>query len=270
MSTMLNMMTDLNPIGEPTSRAPRISNAGPEAWKIAAAVSYRFARQARHDLLNLQNGLNLVRFIQSMPPGEDASAKLDLPMQRLMEISQHTTEHAVAMAYDMAALCQAGNSIAYETAQAQNLGDLLDESLYRRPLGCEQLVEPIRDETSSIHVVEMGAMLRAALAALVFQWSPRTDQDCSDWPPIEVIADERQATLQLPMRDADSAQHVLACRCHAPQRVHCMISPAVVHSTGCMAICLAIHVIQVHGGYVAIEGDEPPQYYRVVLPRRST
>jgi hypothetical protein len=249
-------------------RSPKLSNASRPSWERHGQIAYRFARQAKHDMVNIQCSLRLMETMEKIRQMTgDAGLPPELQPDAVKKKTQTALNQLVSMANDMVLLSQAASPAAYDACRGEPVNTLIRSAIHGR-LGEEAtlpggLVHPRGDDRM---VVGMGDQLQAAIAAFYFQWTPWCHEHVRA-AAARVDITEDSVHLRIAADDVESvaafARGVEAMNDDAalPPR------PDRLSITTCeMALWLARFIIELHGGAVRIDPNDPELALEVSLP----
>lgn len=237
-------MTQLITLSE--IRPPRLANVPDAGWRTAQQVAFRFTRRVRHDIGNILGSMELMRMMETMGGDDDpelAQARAEIGWGE--NADQEGARRLFRMAEDLSWLSQAANPAAFDPARPRRLDQLAGSAIVNRLSDSDASADTCRGQTCrDIWVVELGEMLRVAFGVLAFDWSPADGREAGPAIPC-CHRDGRNVEVRFtgvsePCRSGDRCLPLEA-------RLRCE-EQANSRSARDMALCLARHIIAVHGG----------------------
>lgn len=240
-------------------RPPSLRNRSEQDWESCAEVSYRFARLARHDMLNLQTGSQLLDVVERMQAsGQAGQVPEHLKPDRIKKQIRQTNARIINIAGDVVLLSQCANRIAYRPARTELLAGVLRDAICSRLPKDAQPPSSIEKDLGNASVVVMGDSLRTALTVFFFQWTPEFGEaDRITEMDVIIRGNHAELLFSVPDSNAEEFASVLGEGAGSPRLGE--VSDDLADSIIARAAYLACHVTMVHGGAVDFQGGEAPR-----------
>jgi hypothetical protein len=247
--------------------APSLDNQSAAEWQAHRELAYVFARHVRHDLVNVQCSLQLIEVVEKM---RELGGDLDLPPELQPDQVKIKVRQAIkqiaSMCNDLVLLSQATTEAAYRGAHSLSVAELMETAVGSR-LG-EQGALPVglsEGPAGRAHVVAMGDMLHAAVAACCFQWTPWLFSPADPVCAASIL--DQAVLLSFPVLDrAMAARYVQKLPLLSGPSVHPVLQEALTTPTSELALWLARFIVALHGGSLSVAAGAAGDFLLIHLP----
>jgi hypothetical protein len=249
------------------TRAPKLANVNEANWTAMRVLGYRLARQVRHDIVNLQTGMQMLEAVEQMV---QAGGAQDLPpdtnLEELRQSAKLDFHRTVQMSSVVSFLAQAGNPEAYAPSRCVMLSEMIELGITSQLPAGDPMVGALQTMCGGIEMVAMGDMLPMALNTCFFQWAPML-HDPVQARQTKVMCNGYGFEISIP---ADDLEGVTQFRTHAQSELSTLAREVAEGSlrmvTTALALLTAGHIMAVHGGSLAVEGRPEAPTLSLSLP----
>lgn len=256
------------PPAAPGVKSPSPANVSPALWDRHAKIAYRFARNARHDMVNIQCSLQLIEVVEKIRGvAGDEGLPPELQPQAVKEKVNIALKQLVSVANDMVLMSQAGSAASYYDCRHETVQQLLQEAIISR-LGEESsppagLQSP---DCAARRTVVLGDELSCAIATFYFQWTPWC-HDHGKAAGARIEFNDDSFTLLIPTDDAEPVASFARQLADMPNDQALPPSGDSLSVSTCeLALWLARFIVLIHGGMVRVDPNDPHLMLRVSLP----
>jgi len=232
-------------------RTPSLSLLSADRWARLQRLTYRFARQARHDTANLHSGLQLMKTMREMIDAGDDLSDDGVDLAWIESETERIVSEVAAVVDDLVLLNQAANPVAYEPARPRRMDQLLERALIPRDADGAPWARDAMNALADVWVLELGDMLQPVLVASTWQWSYGMAH-AGRIEPLRWDASDGEMTLRFDARQMAPLclNSTTPCQDFGGP---CSDQGGVIRPTLDLAMCVARDIAEIHAGELAFD-----------------
>ncbi|MBI1336922.1 MAG: hypothetical protein GC164_08170 [Phycisphaera sp.] len=245
---------------------PSLKNHSEVQWHLHGDLAYMFARHVRHDLVNLHCSIQMMETVEKIRKvAGDAGIPPELAPDQVALRVKDALRKVVSMSNDMTLLAQAANPASYKNTRTESINDLLTGAILNKTT--DEIPTP--DNLVNLPerlIVCMGDSLIHALSSFYFQWTPwNTPHTRAAKATAKTL--DNAVRITIPSDDtehvASFARNIKALKADATRS---MVESPLTVSTTELALWLARFIVELHGGEVNIDPNDPELAFTIYLP----